>query len=71
MFSVKDKYRPQVTMAVGVLGVILAIMGLADALNTYITILGAVVAAHHGHSHLRLLGVRARERRRTGPLAAA
>lgn len=43
MFSVKDKYRPQVTMAVGVLGVILAIMGLADALNTYITILGAVV----------------------------
>lgn len=43
MFNVKDKYRPQVTMAVGVLGIILAIMGLADVLNTYITILGAVV----------------------------
>ena len=43
MFSIKDKYRPQVTMAVGVLGIALAIMGLADALNTYITILGAVV----------------------------
>ena len=43
MFSIKDKSRPQVTMAVGVLGIALAIMGLADALNTYITILGAVV----------------------------
>ncbi|NLD19870.1 MAG: cytosine permease [Clostridiales bacterium] len=43
MFSIKDKKRPLVTMIVGVLGIILAIMGLADALNTYISIIGAVV----------------------------
>ena len=43
MFSIKDKDRPLVTMACGVLGVILAIAGLADFLNTYISILGAVV----------------------------
>lgn len=43
MFSIKDKYRPLATMFVGVLGVILAIMGLADMLNTYISIIGGVV----------------------------
>lgn len=43
MFSIKDKKRPLVTMCCGVLGVILAIAGLADFLNTYISILGAVV----------------------------
>lgn len=43
MFSIKDKKRPLATMIVGVLGIILAIMGLADVLNTYISIIGAVV----------------------------
>lgn len=43
IFSIKDKDRPKVTMGVGVLGIILAIMGLADFLNTYISIIGAVV----------------------------
>ena len=43
MFSVKDKKRPFVTMLCGALGTILAIAGLADFLNTYISILGAVV----------------------------
>ena len=43
MFSIKDSKRPLVTMICGVLGVILAIAGLADFLNTYISILGAVV----------------------------
>lgn len=43
MFSIKDKHRPIVTMIVGVIGIIMAIMGLADFLNTYISIIGAVV----------------------------
>ena len=43
MFSIKDKYRPAATMFVGILGIILAIMGLADMLNTYISIIGGVV----------------------------
>lgn len=43
MFSIKDKDRPKVTMGVGIIGIILAIMGLADVLNTYISIIGAVV----------------------------
>ena len=43
MFSVKDKHRPIVTMIVGILGIVMAIMGLADFLNTYISIIGAVV----------------------------
>ena len=43
MFSIKDKNRPMVTIIVGVLGIGLAIMGLADMLNTYISIIGAVV----------------------------
>ena len=29
MFSVKDRYRPAVTMVVGVLGIVMAVMGLA------------------------------------------
>ena len=43
MFSVKDKKCPFVTMLCGALGTILTISGLADFLNTYISILGAVV----------------------------
>ena len=43
MFSIKDSKRPLVTMICGVLGVLMAIAGLADFLNTYISILGAVV----------------------------
>ena len=43
MFSIKDSKRPLVTMICGMLGVIMAIAGLADFLNTYISILGAVV----------------------------
>lgn len=43
MFSIKDKKRPFVTMLCGALGIVLAIAGLADFLNTYIGILGAVV----------------------------
>ena len=43
MFSVKDSKRPLVTMICGVLGVLMAIAGLADFLNIYISILGAVV----------------------------
>ena len=43
MFSVKDKKRPFVTMLCALLGILLAILGLADFLNTYIGILGAVV----------------------------
>ena len=43
MFSVKDAKRPFVTMLCGALGIVLAIIGLADFLNTYIGILGAVV----------------------------
>ena len=43
MFSIKDSKRPLVTMICGVLGVIMAIAGLADFLKTYISILGAVV----------------------------
>lgn len=43
MFSIKDKHRPVVTLIVGVIGIIMAIMGLADFLNTYISIIGAVV----------------------------
>ncbi|MDO4544550.1 MAG: cytosine permease [Bacillota bacterium] len=43
MFSIKDKHRPAATMFVGVLGIIFAIMGLADVLNTYISIIGGVV----------------------------
>ena len=43
IFSIKDKDRLKVTMGVGIIGIILAIMGLADVLNTYISIIGAVV----------------------------
>lgn len=43
MFSIKDKKRPVATMVCGVIGIVLAIMGLADVLNTYISIIGAVV----------------------------
>lgn len=43
IFSIKDKDRPKATLAVGVLGIIMAVMGLADFLNTYISIIGAVV----------------------------
>ncbi len=43
MFSIKDSKRPLVTMLCGVLGIIMAIAGLADFLTTYISILGAVV----------------------------
>ena len=43
MFSIKDSKRPVVTMGCGILGILLAIAGLADFLNTYISILGAVV----------------------------
>jgi len=43
MFSIKDSKRPFVTMCCGVLGILLAIAGLANFLNTYISILGAVV----------------------------
>ena len=43
MFSVKDKNRPMVTLLCAVLGIVLAVIGLADFLNTYISILGAVV----------------------------
>ena len=43
MFSVKDSKRPFVTLLCAVLGIVLAIIGLADFLNTYIGILGAVV----------------------------
>lgn len=43
MFSIKDKHRPAVTLIVGALGIIMAIMGLANVLNTYISIIGAVV----------------------------
>lgn len=43
MFSVKDEKRPLVTLLCSVLGIALAIVGLADFLNTYIGILGAVV----------------------------
>lgn len=43
IFSVKDKDRPKATLAVGVLGIIMATLGLADFLNTYISIIGAVV----------------------------
>lgn len=43
IFSVKDEKRPFVTMLCGVLGIIMAVAGLADFLNTYIGILGAVV----------------------------
>lgn len=43
MFSIKDSKRPLVTMLCGVLGIIMAIAGLADSLTTYISILGAVV----------------------------
>ncbi|MBQ9534689.1 MAG: cytosine permease [Clostridia bacterium] len=43
MFSIKDSKRPLITMCCGVLGILLAIAGLADFLNTYISILGAVV----------------------------
>lgn len=43
MFSIKDKNRPLVTMICGVIGIMLAIAGLADFLNTYVSILGTVV----------------------------
>ena len=43
MFSIKDSKRPLVTMICGILGVLMAIAGLADFLNTYISILGAPV----------------------------
>ena len=43
MFSIKDSKRPLVTMICGMLGVLMAIAGLADFLNTYISILGAPV----------------------------
>ncbi|MCI9532688.1 MAG: cytosine permease [Lachnospiraceae bacterium] len=43
IFSVKDKDRPKATLAVGVLGIVMATFGLADFLNTYISIIGAVV----------------------------
>jgi len=43
MFSVKDAKRPMVTLWCAVLGIVLAVIGLADFLNTYIGILGAVV----------------------------
>ena len=43
MFSIKDKNRPIVTIIVGIIGIAFAIMGLADVLNTYISIIGAVV----------------------------
>lgn len=43
MFSLKDKRRPVVTIIVGLIGIVIAIAGLADALNAFITILGAVV----------------------------
>lgn len=43
MFSIKDAKRPFVTMCCGVLGILLAIAGLANFLNTYISMIGAVV----------------------------
>lgn len=43
MLSVKDEKRPLVTLICSVLGILMAIAGLADFLNTYIGILGAVV----------------------------
>ena len=43
MFSIKDSKRPLVTLICAVLGIVMAIAGLADFLNTYISILGAVV----------------------------
>lgn len=43
MFSIKDKDRPKATMAVGVLGTIIAIAGLASVLEGFINIVGATV----------------------------
>lgn len=43
MFSLNDKKRPIVTIIVGVIGILVAIAGLADALNAFITVLGAIV----------------------------
>lgn len=43
MLSIKDTKRPMATMGVGVLGIVIAIAGLADALSAFISILGAVV----------------------------
>ena len=43
MFSIKDRDRPKATMAVGVLGTVIAIAGLAGALESFINIVGATV----------------------------
>ena len=43
MFSLNDSKRPKVTIIVGMIGIIVAIAGLADALSAFITVLGAVV----------------------------
>ena len=43
MFSVKDSKRPLATFICGALGIVCAVAGLADFLNTYISIIGAVV----------------------------
>ena len=41
--SLKDSKRPGITMLCGAIGIIIAIAGLADALTTFITILGSFV----------------------------
>lgn len=43
MFSIKDRDRPKATMGVGVLGTVIAIAGLAGALESFINIVGATV----------------------------
>ena len=43
MFSIKDKDRPKATIGVGVLGVLIAIAGLATVLEGFISIVGATV----------------------------
>lgn len=43
IFSIKDRDRPKATMAVGALGTLIAIAGLAGALEGFINIVGATV----------------------------
>jgi len=43
VFSLKDKKRPIVTTVCGVIGIILAVAGLADGLTAFVTVLGALV----------------------------
>ena len=43
MFSIKDKDRPKATLCVGVLGTLLAIVGLATVMQGFISIVGATV----------------------------